>query len=558
TDDANDAMEDQTRSWYGETEVEGTPTEVVETPISVSPRPRVSAAGMTATQPCPRVAEMAGFTLEPRNLAGPIGWLVGAMQQQDESRLDEIFAVGTPSVSAQALEAFARRYPAADGLASYEEKLRALRRRKLRRKGLVGVAVAATLFLALWAYDALGYQYLQHFESLNSDNPAASLDQWESFQQWHPTRNLLLPAHAETEKERMAALAQDARTRARTQELADLKRLVELADADPEPLVARLTAFHKTYPEIRAADTDALREQIGKRREEQLGRHARKAFEELVRAEQAQQAELSTLVAKADDFLRQYPDAADASEVKVRRAAYLQRIDERDIAVARVYSAQHPLNFFTRRERYEQYLNRHPVGGHFSGEALAAIERINQDWDKHDFRAVRDHFISSPADVMNLVPRCRSYLAAHPRGRFVASAEELLRWSEQVTHEHDYRVTLKSGKIDKALGLTFSYGPDTSVELIVNGVRYGPSTIAEDSYEPVWNFEFSRPVRWKMGDTVRIQVTDHDWKNRVILDIQPEEGYPLAMWYLAGPVHVGKSELLFESDFKVPVLPAIE
>ena len=42
-------------------------------------------------------------------------------------------------------------------------------------------------------------------------------------------------------------------------------------------------------------------------------------------------------------------------------------------------------------------------------------------------------------------------------------------------------------------------GAHLSVEIEVGGVRYGPSTIARRGYSPEWDYEFSRPVRWKSG-----------------------------------------------------------
>jgi len=40
-----------------------------------------------------------------------------------------------------------------------------------------------------------------------------------------------------------------------------------------------------------------------------------------------------------------------------------------------------------------------------------------------------------------------------------------------------------------------SRGAYLSVEIEVNGVRHGPSTIVRRSYEPEWDYEFARPVR---------------------------------------------------------------
>src|SRR5262249_50841959 len=97
-----------------------------------------------------------------------------------------------------------------------------------------------------------------------------------------------------------------------------------------------------------------------------------------------------------------------------------------------------------------------------------------------------------------------------------------------------------------------------SVELEVAGVRYGPSTIIANRYDPDWNYEFPRPIRWKLGDPVKIRVSDHDYWQRVVVEIVSNPADPLAMRFLAGEVWSGKNRLTFESDFALPVLPAIE
>ena len=68
----------------------------------------------------------------------------------------------------------------------------------------------------------------------------------------------------------------------------------------------------------------------------------------------------------------------------------------------------------------------------------------------------------------------------------------------------------------------------------VNGVRHGPSTIVSRSYDPEWNYAFPRPVRWKMGESVRVIVVDNYYWKRTVSD-ETFEG-PLAMQKLSGEV----------------------
>jgi hypothetical protein len=157
-----------------------------------------------------------------------------------------------------------------------------------------------------------------------------------------------------------------------------------------------------------------------------------------------------------------------------------------------------------------------------------------------------------------LVTRCRAYEAVHPHGRFTAAATALLRWTERVTTRSEYRVILRGGQFDKRIARWLSRGPCLSVELEVAGVRYGPSTIVVNRYDPDWDYEFPRRIRWKLGDPVRIRVTDHKYWSRLVVDIGSEEGDPLAMRLLSGDAWSGSNRVSFESDFAMPTLPKIE
>ena len=186
---------------------------------------------------------------------------------------------------------------------------------------------------------------------------------------------------------------------------------------------------------------------------------------------------------------------------------------------------------------------------------MAAIETA---WDKHDFRAVADHYHNRLGEVKELETLCRSYLAVHPRGRFRDAAVELLRWTDQVTRDSDYRVTLVSGDFDHNVAAFFSRGPSLSVEIEVNGVRHGPSNIVPRRYDPPWEYTFPRPVKWKLGESVRIRVRDNYYWERPVCEIASDPNDPVAMRMLCGEVQSGPHKILFQSDFKMPVLPSIE
>ena len=53
-------------------------------------------------------------------------------------------------------------------------------------------------------------------------------------------------------------------------------------------------------------------------------------------------------------------------------------------------------------------------------------------------------------------------------------------------------------------------------------------------------------------------MTDHDWKDRVVVEIASDDDDPLAMRLLSGEANSGANRLTFESDFALPALPKIE
>jgi hypothetical protein len=492
------------------------------------------------------------LTLEPHNLAAPLHWLAEALRAQDETRLERLWSLAARDFTLldRCLACFSRRYPKATSAANYRQRLGELRTRRYLRRGWLSAAAVASLALTLLGYDAIGYYRASKFESEHAGEFGNLLEHWRSYQTWHPTRNLFRPAAAQAEEEHVRWLE-------REQQLTALRGQAHDPDADP------LVAWQR-FQEYRANFSDAgddrvvepLRSQLKSRRDEQLGRQAQRAYDQLLRSEQ-ESVDLMEQVAQANEFLRNYAETPHADEVGRRRTAYLLRLDERDIESARNYSAQLPFNFLSRREQYQRYLDKHPSGA-FVEEATTALRAIDSDWDKHDFRLVRDQYEAQPGNIPELVARCRAYLAVHPRGRFVSAAGDLLRWTERVTTRGQYRVTLRSGQVETRLAHFFSRGPDLSVEIEVAGARYGPSNIVVNRYDPDWDYVFPRRVAWKLGDPVRIRVTDHDYFDRVIVQIASDDGDPLAIRLLCGDAWSGSNRVTFESDFQMPVLPKIE
>ncbi len=498
------------------------------------------------------------FDPQPIDLAEPLIWLAETLQTLDEARLNYLWDLPDASLPLlqRCVAAYVRRYPGTPAALGFQGRLRQCRKQSRRRRGLVGAFLAASLALALWTYDVWGEHRAACFAVENADNPLAVKENWRSFQRWHPARHWLRPASARAEWMRMRELDDRVRSQEYDGRLVELRRRAADPDADAETVWRDLQSFHREFPD-RDIDDDwqQFRNALKRRADSERERRAEAAFTELER--EGDKSNLRSRIDRADQFLRDYAGTACESEVRRRRASYALRLDERDMEAARSYSASHPLNFQTRRELYQRYLEGHP-GGAFAVEASNSLKNLESDWDKHDFRAVRDRFQEQPGDVKELQLLCRSYLAVHTEGRFRDAARDLLRWTERVTQPGEYRIVLKSGDFDRKAAHLLSRGLSLSVAIEVNGTRHGPSNIVARSYQPEWNYEFPRRVRWKLGDSVRIIVTDNYYWDRKVAEIASEENDSLAIRLLDGEVHSGKNSLTFESDLQMPVLPKIE
>jgi len=97
--------------------------------------------------------------------------------------------------------------------------------------------------------------------------------------------------------------------------------------------------------------------------------------------------DLATLVALAGQLARDNPHTNGETELLRRQKVYLSRMDDRDFETARDYSRRNPSNFYTRRQKYRDYLDRHPNGAHVAA-ARKALTMVAREWDRHDYRLV--------------------------------------------------------------------------------------------------------------------------------------------------------------------------
>jgi len=496
--------------------------------------------------------------IQPINLDQPLVWLAKALQAQDEARLAKLWSLAPNSARLlqRAGAVLARRYADSPEVSKHQKRLRDLTHRQRSRRVLTVAGSVATLVGGLWTYDAVAHARTIQFEKHHADAPAEILQTWNSYRTWHPTRNLFSATAKQEEEQRLGILAAQARQKEIQERLAEWRKQATDPDLDPDWVWQQLVALRTSYPEAEIeGDLQKLRTGVQGRRQQQLDRRAQRAYDEFVSGE-GSKLDLPALRDRADRFLQEYAGTPHEADVRYRREAIQSRLENNELQAARIYSAEHPLNFQTRKEYYQAYLDNHP-NGTLRTEAEAALRTIDSEWDKHDFRSVRDCYTAHPEDLHDLTTRCQYYLAVHPQGRFASSAKELLRWCEQVGDTREYKVVVKSGQFNRRVAFWLSRGPDLSVEIEVGGIRYGPSPIIANRYDPEWNYEFPRKIRWKLGDSIRIRVYDHDyWKHLVVFVTSDDD--PVAMRLLTGVVDTGKNALTFESDFTMPTLPRIE
>jgi hypothetical protein len=497
---------------------------------------------------------------QPENLEQPLLWLVEVLKTQDEARLDRLFEIAPSKIALleRCVRAFAQRYPGSDRLPEFEDRLRKAKVRRRRHFALAGAALVAFLGLSAWTIDAVRYHSARSFDNSSADREAVR-ERWEEY-----ASSPLSIGWRETARQRVRELDEEIREQRRQKRLETLNRLANDPAAGTTVVLTSLKQFSQDYPET--ADLEHIRKEVANKVAAQRAREAEQALDDLIKSEfvsagqkegEAARKHLEGLVSRADRVLEEFGDTAVAAKVRERRSCYLARIGEHDFEAARTYSRQNPQNFATRRERYEQYLSRHPQGT-FSSQARSAIGEIDTAWDRYDFRKIRDFYVKSPAEFDELIARCAHYLAVHDKGRYHDKAKELMAWAGRVNQPRDYTVKVVRGDFSIKLGRWYTRGPDLSVSIEVNGIKHGPTNILKNDYDPKWNYEFPRSVTWKPGDSVRIIVRDHDFWGRTIIDYVSSDNDKLAMRMLSGKFEHDEHAIWFESDFKMPEVPEVD
>ncbi len=540
--------------------------------------------------------------LRPLGLEGPLVWLAEHLEALDREALEWLWDLAPDApggILERCVAAYAHRYPRSEHTADLSRRLGVLRRRKrvrnLKRAAFGALAVLAGMAL----YDVLGYRAAVSFERGHS---ATAIERrWTDFLAWHPSHPRLFPAQAADVKRRLQswtvkAAAQRVATGTPTPDLAatldrlkdqapelshdiraveaadalrrqeqrwrDLEGTEAAGDASPETQLAAYREFLREYPgSPHRAEALSLASQWQARLDETRKRTERQEFDALHRDANLPDADLAGIVERTRGFLDRNPQGASHGEAEALLDDTLQRIDVADIQKARDFSQSFPTNYPTRLRKYQEYLAAHRDGGRFVREALDAIDAIEHDRERSAYRLAYDHARARPDDVPETARRLQSYLDAHPQGRYADTARKYIAWWDGLRTPQNYRVTLKSGQVETDAAKTFSGGgPDLAVEIWVAGVKHGPSPVAPNTLNPVWNYTFPQPIRWKYGDPVTVRIVDHDWTWRTpsgIYRINSPKGEPLALRYLSGtlrPSQAGRTKLVFESDFRIPPL----
>lgn len=542
--------------------------------------------------------------LRPLGLEAPLIWLAEQLEAVDRERLEWLWDLAPEDYRRlhRCVTAFEQRYPRSDRLDDYHRRLARLRRQRWARRGLALAGTAAVLLAGLAGYDALGYQSAVEFERAHP--PTVVERNWRRFLDWHPSLAYFWPEKAQGARQKLHEWA-----------IKSAAQRIAVGTAPPD-LAASLTHIKDEAPELAAA-VDQVQETEAARRHEArwqslraedlagpdrpddranayraflrefpdtahrdeaqrlLANWEQQAAEKRSSAERAEvdaierelalpDTDLPTIVEKAVAFLDAHAESTWRSEVERLMEEALGRIDLGDIQRARDFSRQFPTNFATRLGRYQAYLNAHQGGGKYTREALDAIEKIERERDVYAYRQAYDHAQAHGDDVAEIARRLRSYLEVNPQGRFAEAAKDYVAWWDKISTPSPYRVTLLRGEVEPDVAKYLSGGgPDLAVAIWVGGVKYGPSAVAPNSYQPIWNYTFPQPIIWKYGDPVNIQILDFDWSTSGtrVFQLRSPKDDPLALRFLANeitPTKGGKTRLVFRSDFRVPDLPRPE
>jgi hypothetical protein len=540
--------------------------------------------------------------LRPWGLEGPLSWVAERLEARDRAEMSWLWdlAPGDLVRLQRCVAAYERRYPRSNRSYEFRTRVNRLARRRKWQRALRWTAAGMIGLCALAGSDLLAFHRASSFEKAGEEAAPAVARRWSDVLNWHPSLPLFWPAldrEARLKKAEWQIKAADVQVangtapddlhtrlgqlKDQAPQLAAQIRQVEAAQEqfkhnerwktvhaealslsaldNPATPLAAIDAFLRDYPDTpRRAEALALASSLKNELANRRTAADRQFVADLIHAESQPNAALADQIERARQFLADHPDSSARAEVEARLELYLQKLDDIDIDAARNYSRSNPTHFATRIERFDDYLKSHQAGGRFISEAIETKDRILREWDAYAYRQAYDHAIAHADDVLQVARRLRDYLRDHPEGRFAGDAQRYLDWWDKVSVPGSYRVTLRRGEVEPAVGKYLAGGaPDLGVVIEVAGVAYGPSSVIRDSYRPVWDYTFSQAVSWKLGDPITIRIIDYDWSASEVYVLHSRQGDPLAMRLLSGTIKPGKggrTTLVFASDFTIPEL----
>ena len=541
--------------------------------------------------------------LHPLGLEAPLAWLADQLEESDREQLDWLWDLAPddrPRLS-RCVRAFEKRYPRSDQVIDFRRRLNRLNRRHLRRSLVRLTAAAAFVAGCLAGYDAWGFHRALRFE--REGNPAPAVEKhWSDLLAWHPSLPYFWPRDAKRaarKRDEWEVKVEGLRVAVGTDGPDAEVRLNALKEQAPELVPAirdveharRLALHDRRWKDLRAAEVDAAekpeetleavraflkefpdsvhRPELAKwtvaltaRATDRRDAADRNALTTLRRAGAMPNADLPEMVHQVKSFLDEHPQSRLRPEAEELLAGFVRRLDESHFEKARQATRQYPTNFALRIRKYQEYLDAHRSGGQFVSEAMEAIDKIERERDLYMYRLAYDHFTAHPDDLSEVSRRLRSYLEINPQGRRAADAQGFLKWFEKVSVPGQYHVTLRRGEVEPGVGKYLAGGgPDLGVEIWVGGVKYGPSPVVRNTHRPIWDYTFSRPITWKLGDPVVVRILDHDWSKSVVYTLSSPKDDPLAIKMLCGTVRPskgGSTRLVFSSDFALPKLASPE
>ena len=291
-------------------------------------------------------------TLQPTGLEEPLHWLTQTLQKQDQDRLEQIWNLVPQDLAllqrcGQHVYAPLSQRGGKAGSFGFASPGNAVANVCVARR-LVWVCFWRWCYRSGVMIPGPNHQ-VEQFASNNATDPEAILEQWTSFERWHPTRHLWLTRGPAAEADHRQELEQRSRAARCERQLAELRRDMRDADANLTQVWERLQRIRDDFPEHKIDDElVAYSTTVKSRLLEQRERLAEEAYQHLLQRES--QVDNQTRVRIAEQFLTEHAGTCHVPAIRQRLEGYLRAEEERAMLAVRRYSAENPVHFYSRQE----------------------------------------------------------------------------------------------------------------------------------------------------------------------------------------------------------------